>query len=90
MNYKVISIMLGLVLVLAVPTAFGEEKVTKYKKISKATDKICQTHYKKYKINEQLFIEKFSSKKYYDSCMKLYHDKSWYFKGKAAIDRAYR
>lgn len=76
--------MLGLVLVLAVPTAFGEGK------ISKTTEKICQTHYKKYKISEVSFKEKFSEKKYYDSCMKLYKDKSWYFKGKTTIDRAYR
>ena len=76
--------MLGLVLVLAVPAAFGDVK------ISKVTEKICQTHYKKYKINEITFKEKFSGKKYYDSCMKLYKDKSWYFKGKTTIDRAYR
>ena len=76
--------MLGFVLVLAVPAASGEVK------ISKVTEKICQTHYKKYKINEISFKEKFSEKKYYDSCMKLYKDKSWYFKGKTAIDRAYQ
>ncbi len=84
MNLKIISIVLIAILLIGVNNHVFAEK-----KVSKVTQKICIHHYEKYKINEKLFFKKFSERRYFDDCMKLYKDPNWYFRGKAKIDRKY-
>lgn len=58
--------------------------------VSKKTENMCQSIYKSFKqLGRAEFLKKFSGTSYVNSCIKLYDDPLWTFKGKAEIDKLY-